>query len=109
MRIHVPFAPARDAALPVKVTIPAEHIVFVEELPATDRHISRTPPAAAKPLPAPRAAGPIVNGGFESGDFTGWTADPNWKVDSNHAARTKVGRGSISPGAAGKGRPQPAV
>ena len=35
VRIHVPFAAPRDAALPVKVTVPGERIVFVEELPAT--------------------------------------------------------------------------
>ena len=37
MRIHVPFCRPGDVPLPVKVTIPAERIVFVEELPATDR------------------------------------------------------------------------
>jgi hypothetical protein len=34
VRIHVPCVPPRDAALPVKVTVPAERIVFVEELSA---------------------------------------------------------------------------
>src|SRR3990172_1570530 len=25
----------------------------------------------------------VVNGGFEEGNLTGWTGDPNWSVDSN--------------------------
>jgi hypothetical protein len=36
VRIHEPFLPPREAALPVKLTIPAQRIVFVEELPGYD-------------------------------------------------------------------------
>jgi hypothetical protein len=101
VRIHTPFAPARDATLPASVTVPAERIVFVEELPGASKGsvgqafqpdvASGTrgpangrlgsPPHTLESLP--RTTGPIPNGGFESGDFTGWMADPNWCVDRN--------------------------
>jgi hypothetical protein len=87
VRIHAPFAPARDAMLPAKVTVPAERIAFVEELSTSGGRNERPSPAStAEPRRAATTtpgAGPIVNGGFESGDFTGWTADPNWCVDRN--------------------------
>src|SRR5664280_586373 len=83
VRVHVPFAAARNATLPTEVTVPAERIVFVEALaasvnigPAPSAPVAVAPPVAV-PLPA------VVNGNFESGDFKGWTADPNWRVDRN--------------------------
>ena len=42
--------------------------------------------AMARPMPASslpdssRRGAPITNGGFESGDFNGWNADPNWVI-----------------------------
>ena len=83
VRIHSPFAAPRDAALPVKVTVPGEGIVFVEELAATASRDGLPQPPVEIDLPAAPATGGVLNGGFESGDFTGWTADPNWRVDRN--------------------------
>jgi hypothetical protein len=126
VRIHVPFACPCDAAVPLSVTVPAERIVFVEELPASGgpgampsrasggmpsrgaaagRHAGNSDDSHAHPTPRVARAchpsvarawnpneeklrttapsGAIPNGGFESGDFTGWIADPNWRVDAN--------------------------
>lgn len=78
IRIHTPFTAPRDVMLPTTVMIPSERIVFIEELPASVKQnqvVANEQPSAAPSV--------IVNGDFETGDFTGWTADPNWKVDRN--------------------------
>jgi hypothetical protein len=83
IRIHTPFAASRDVVLPTNVMIPSERIVFIEELPASvqQNHVA----ANEKPIVPPATASVIVNGDFETGDFSGWSADPNWKVDKNTA------------------------
>jgi hypothetical protein len=88
MRIHVPFAPPRDAALPVKVTVPAERIAFVEEVSVgqafqPDKGRANLSPGKTVRLESLTYRSAIENGGFETGDFRGWTSDPNWRVDQN--------------------------
>jgi hypothetical protein len=101
--IHVPFASPHDAALPVKVTVPAERIVFVEELPATRGGSAREAPSETVKESTAPAAGAIENGGFESGDFTGWTADPNWCVDRNTCGEYRGWEGNSFAWSGGRG------
>ena len=53
---------------------------------------------------APALAGP-TNGGFESGDFTGWTADPNWVVVDNSCGYYSGWAGKYWAWSGGKGEP----
>ncbi len=83
VRIHIPFQKTKVVKLPAEIDIPAERIVFVEELAgrpeiagSTDDLSKRVPSTAGQAGSAAR----IANGGFESGDFRGWTADPNWVI-----------------------------
>jgi hypothetical protein len=103
VRIRVPFASPRDATMPTDVIVPAERITFVEELPEShEREVSATHTEALnsiKPLPS----NPIANGGFESGDFTGWTADPNWCVDQNSCGEYRGWSGKSFAWSGGKG------
>jgi len=80
VRIYVPFQKVRAVMLPATIQVPAEGLVFVEQ---SDRRMSVKiggfngigQPASHKPQPtAP------INGDFETGDFTGWTADPTWVI-----------------------------
>ncbi len=87
-RIHTPFQKAKVVQLPAEIEVPAERLVFVEQL-------VRQPEKAGGTLGLPNRASStsvqtssatqppasqISNGGFESGDFSGWTADPNWVI-----------------------------
>jgi len=103
VRIHAPFTPPRDAALPVKVIVPAERIVFLEELPTIGKPNDRAPPQRPADLPPSTAATRIVNAGFESGDFTGWTADPNWRVDRNTCGEYRSWEGNAFAWSGGQG------
>jgi hypothetical protein len=49
VRIHAPAAPEREAALPLVVAVPAERIVFVEELSAAGAVPPNSPAARAEP------------------------------------------------------------
>jgi hypothetical protein len=116
VRIHSPFTPSRDATLPVAVTVPAERIVFVEELPTTSRPAGGVPPRSPAASTPAATTGSIVNGNFETGDFTGWTADPNWRVDRNTCGeyRRWEGRafawsGGLGEAATGRLKSQPFV
>ena len=116
-RLHAPFERTRQVRLPVAVEVPAERIVFLEELddPAPARH-ARTE-LAAPPLATARAGqgsgggtkGPggaaPINGGFESGDFTGWTADSNWVVVDNSCGYYSGWHGRYWAWSGGKGEP----
>jgi Domain of unknown function (DUF6259) len=102
VRIHVPFAPTREARLPAEVTVPPEGIVFVEEreTPASDASVpSLTPPA----VHAAAVPGAILNGSFEAGDFQGWTADPNWRVDRNSCGAYRGWEGAAFAWSGGQG------
>jgi hypothetical protein len=87
-RVHTPFQSAKVVKLPAEIEIPAEGIVFVEELAsrpeATDGAVDLPNPASnadektIKTTQPPSAQ--IANSGFESGDFSGWIADPNWVI-----------------------------
>ena len=57
-------------------------------------------PVAAQPS-APASA--IVNGSFDTGDFTGWEADPNWRVDRNTCGQYRGWRGETFAWSGGKG------
>jgi len=103
VRIHVPFASPRDAALPANVSVPAERIVFVEELTTAGAPTGAPPPSIAKKTPAAVAGGGIENGGFESGDFAGWTADPNWCVDRNTCGEYRRWEGKFFAWSGGRG------
>ena len=103
VRIHVPLASPRDAALPVEVTVPGERIVFVEELSAAPGGSALETPPETVDLPTTPAAGAIVNGGFESGDLTGWTADPNWCADRNTCGEYRGWEGSSFAWSGGRG------
>ena len=54
-------------------------------------------------MPATPAVSTIGNGGFESGDFTGWTADPNWRVDRNTCGAYRGWEGKFFAWSGGKG------
>ncbi len=103
VRIHVPLAPPRDLSLPVKVTVPAERIVFVEERSTASAPTCSPPPPSAKETPAAVAGRGIENGGFETGDFTGWTADPNWRVDRNTCGEYRGWEGNSFAWSGGRG------
>ena len=47
--------------------------------------------------------GGIENGNFESGDFTGWIADPNWCVDRNTCGEYRGWEGTSFAWSGGKG------
>ena len=87
-RIHTPFQDAKLVKLPAEIEVPAEGIVFVEELttqPDTTGGTAGLSSSAANTVAKAGSAtqphgAQITNGGFESGDFTGWTADPNWVI-----------------------------
>jgi len=103
VRIHAPLVAPWDAALPAKVTVPAERIVFVEELPATaSRNEPAAPPVEVDSTVEPASDG-VPNGGFESGDFTGWTADQNWRVDRNTCGAYRGWEGNCFAWSGGQG------
>ncbi len=70
-RVRIPFEPSCVLRLPANVVVPAERIAFVEEL---GRDGGARMPAAQRPVERP------ANGGFETGAFAGWTADPTWVI-----------------------------
>lgn len=76
-RVHSPSQKSYELRLPSAIEIPAERIVFVEEMEGEGR-------ASARPVSKPAEAAPettsIPNGNFETGGFEGWTADDNWVV-----------------------------
>jgi hypothetical protein len=83
VRIHTPFQETKVAKLPAEINIPAEGIVFVEEAAArseTTGGADGSAPRASSTAEQATFGSPITNGGFESGDFNGWTADPNWVI-----------------------------
>jgi hypothetical protein len=87
-RVHTPFQAAKVVKLPAEIEVPAEGIVFFEELTsrpeATDGAVdlpSRASNAAEENANTTQPLSTqIANGGFESGDFSGWIADPNWVI-----------------------------
>ena len=103
VRIHVPFAPPRDATLPVTVVVPAERVVFVEERSTAGAPACRPTPPDAKATPLSRAGRAIENGGFETGDFTGWIAEPNWQVDRNTCGEYRGWEGRFFAWSGGRG------
>ncbi|MHB8956373.1 MAG: DUF6259 domain-containing protein [Pirellulaceae bacterium] len=83
VRVHLPFAASQESVLPIKVIVPGERLLFVEELSGPSGDADVPPSVESANLSVPPATNVLNNGGFESGDFTGWTADPNWCVDRN--------------------------
>src|SRR5208283_2161142 len=49
------------------------------------------------------SAAQVVNGGFESGGFEGWTADPNWVVVDNSCGYYSGWQGKYCAWSGGKG------
>ena len=103
VRIHAPFLPSREAALPAEVIVSAERIAFVEELPATGDKNDAIPTQVRPHVPLVTSSRPIANGGFESGDFTGWTADPNWRVNRNTCGEYRGWEGKYFAWSGGQG------
>lgn len=103
VRVHTPFSLPRDALLPVKVIVPAERIVFVEERSTVVAPADRMVPPEARETPLPAAGQAIENGGFERGDFTGWIADPNWRVDRNTCGEYRGWEGKCFAWSGGQG------
>ena len=58
VRVHVPFQASRDVALPATITVPAERIVFVEELLPRDEKTRRGPSRRPRPV-CPRSRRPL--------------------------------------------------
>jgi hypothetical protein len=52
-----------------------------------------------------QSPGQVVNGGFESGSFEGWTADPNWVVVDNSCGYYSGWAGKYWAWSGGKGEP----
>jgi len=107
VRVVAPFGKPRQLVLPAEVRIPAERIVFVEELATKGPGpISAGPAPTASPamLPAQPPQVP-TNGGFETGDFTGWEADPNWVVVDNSCGYYSGWAGKWWAWSGGKGEP----
>jgi len=78
--VHDPSRKSFVVNLPASITIPAERIVFVEELA---QNTEATAPSVQSSRPAVAALDDketILNGDFETGGFDGWTADPNWVI-----------------------------
>jgi hypothetical protein len=87
VRVHTPATESYLARLPAAVEVPAERIVFVEELasvPASAKSPYK-PSTVSKPSMVSKPSGKpsVFNGDFETGNFAGWTADPNWVVASD--------------------------
>lgn len=79
IRIHTPGKKSFAVMLPTAIEIPAERLIFVEEL-------EYAPPDALKPFALPKTKqepSTVTNGDFETGTFDGWTADPNWVIASD--------------------------
>jgi hypothetical protein len=74
-RVHQPGRKSYVVNLPATLTIPAEQIMFVEEL--AQRAETTAPKAVAS---SANQAQTIPNGAFETGGFEGWKADPNWVI-----------------------------
>ncbi len=55
------------------------------------------------------SAAQVVNGGFESGGFEGWTADPNWAVVDNSCGYYSGWAGKYWAWSGGKGEPATGV
>jgi len=53
--------------------------------------------------PCPRLWAQVENGDFETGDFAGWVADPNWVVDSNSCGAYSGWRGGHFAWSGGQG------
>lgn len=47
----------------------------------------------------------VSNGGFETGDFAGWIADPNWVIAKDSRGYYAGWQGTAGPGAAARERP----
>lgn len=82
-RVYVPGRKSFEVNLPATIDVAAERIVFVEELSATPTAPSGKKAIvreAVRPKASSNAKAAVPNGGFESGGFDGWIADPNWVV-----------------------------
>jgi hypothetical protein len=66
-------------------------------------------PLLAMSLIAARAAVGLQNGGFETGDFSGWTADPNWVVAEDSRGYYSGWQGKYWAWSGGKGEPATGV
>ena len=84
VRIVRPFEEDIVAMLPVEVAVPGEQYALVVEDPESRREARRYRPAAEE-LEVAVSTSDMVNPDFETGDLTGWEADPNWTVDDNSA------------------------
>jgi len=60
-------------------------------------------------LVAPPARADVANGGFETGDFAGWTADSNWVVVDNSCGYYSGWSGKYWAWSGGKGEPATGV
>ena len=75
--LYQPFQDPQAVRLPLTLTIPAERLAVLLEDPSVPAAAPTVVGASASP-PKPSAIG---NGDFETGDFSGWQADPNWVLD----------------------------
>lgn len=78
VRVHTPATKNYTAKLPALIEVPAERIVFVEELTSVPDD-AKSP---YEPSIASESSGisSVPNGNFETGDFAGWTAESNWVI-----------------------------
>jgi hypothetical protein len=116
VRIHVPFRKAVVVKLPAMIAVPPERVIFVEEMPGKLVGGHGTLPVQ-KPvdlrsiedeLKSKPQGGPI-NGDFETGDFTGWTADPTWVIADDSRRYYSGWHGKYWAWSGGKGEPATGV
>ncbi len=118
LRVYEPGQKPRTLAAPCELTVRAERLVFVEELAERTGWDARPTTAErtgteAHPTTATRTgteahrttATVPANGGFETGDFTGWEADPNWVVVDNSCGYYSGWAGKYWAWSGGKGEP----
>jgi hypothetical protein len=106
VRVHAPLQAPVESELPVKLIIPGERIVFVEELPAASTQSGVNAARADERAPVPvvsSTTGELLNGGFESGDLAPWKADPNWCVDRNSCGAYQGWQGAAFAWSGGRG------
>lgn len=109
VRIVTPFERPSQLVLPAEVRVPAERIVFVEELPTKGPGPIAASSAPKRMAPPAQSSQSPANGGFETGDFTGWEADSNWVVVDNSCGYYSGWAGKWWAWSGGKGEPATGV
>lgn len=80
VRVYLPSLKSYVVNLPAAIGVPAERIVFVEELARKTKITAHGVPSSPQTIKLSERKSSFPNGDFESGGFDGWTADPNWVI-----------------------------